>query len=75
MSDSDGVLSLLQDIKEMIFGAVLVLIGSFLCAAAFLWNSPWAMLPAIVGGIVAIAGLLYVHRGYTRHKAAAHKDP
>lgn len=71
---NDGVLALLQDIKEMLHGIVLILVGLFLCVVSAWWDSSWAVLTAIIGLIVLIAGLTYAHRGYNRHEVVEKQD-
>lgn len=71
---NDGVLALLQDIKEMLHGIVLILAGMFLCVVSAWWGSGWAVLTALAGLIVLIAGLAYAHRGYNRHEVVEKQD-
>lgn len=71
---NDGVLALLQDIKEMLHGIVLILMGIFLCVVSAWWGSGWAVLPCLAGPIVLIAGLAYTHHGYNHHKVVEKQD-
>lgn len=71
---NDGVLALLQDIKEMLHGIVLILTGMFLCVVSAWWGSGWAVLLALAGLIVLIAGLAYAHHGYNRHEVVEKQD-
>lgn len=72
MKDTEGMLVLLQDIKEMLWGLSLLLVGIALCAmglAGILWG-----LPLLIGTIVCVAGLAYTHHGFTHHEVIENKD-
>lgn len=72
---NDGVLALLQDIKEMLHGIVLILMGIFLCMLGAWWGAGgWAVLPCLAGLIVLIAGLAYTHHGYNHHEVVEKQD-
>lgn len=71
---NDGILALLQDIKEMLHGIVLILLGIFLCVLGAWWGSGLAVLAVITGLIVLIAGLAYAHRGYHHHEVVEKQD-
>ena len=68
MKDSDGILALLQDIKEMLFGIALLLTGIALCLVGAAVNGWLGILLAVVGFIVVVAGLGEVHHGYTHEE-------
>lgn len=70
----DGILALLQDIKEMLHGIVLILVGIFLCMISAWWGSGWSVLTGIIGLIVTIAGLSYAHHGYRHHEVVEKQD-
>lgn len=72
MKDTEGVLVLLQDIKEMLWGLVLLLIGLALCAAGLL--GVLLGIPLIIGIIVCVAGIAYAHHGFTHHEVVEKKD-
>ena len=74
MKDSDGILALLQDIKEMLFGIALLLTGIALCLVGAAVNGWLGILLAVVGFIVVVAGLGYVHHGYTQHEVVEKRD-
>ena len=72
MNNTEGMLVLLQDLKEMLWGLVLLLIGLALCAAGLL-GLLWGI-PLIVGIIVCVAGIAYSHHGFTHHEVVEKKD-
>lgn len=72
MDDREGMLVLLQDIKEMLWGIVLILSGLALCAAGLL-GILWGI-PLLIGIIVCIVGIAYAHHGFTHHEVVEKKD-
>ena len=74
MKDSDGILALLQDIKEMLFGIALLLTGIALCLVGAAVNGWLGILLAVVGLIVVVAGRGHVHHGYTHHEVVEKQD-
>lgn len=70
---SDGVSALLQDIKEMLYGIALLLVGGFLCLTGAALGGG-ALLLLCVGIFICIAGMECAHRGYRRHKDAEKQD-
>ncbi len=74
MKDNDGILALLQDIKEMLFGLALLLAGIVLCLVGAAVNGGLGILLVVVGFIVAVAGISYVHHGYTHHEVVEKQD-
>lgn len=74
MKGDDGILALLQDIKEMLFGIALLLSGIVLCLIGAAVNGGVGVLLSIVGLVVVVAGLGYVHHGYTHHEVVEKRD-
>lgn len=72
MKETDSLLVLLQDIKEMLWGLVLLVVGISLCAAGLL-GILWGV-PLVVGVIVCFAGLRYAINGFTNHEVVEKKD-
>ena len=74
MKGDDGILALLQDIKEMLFGIALLLSGIAPCLIGAAVNGGVGVLLSIVGLVVVVAGLGYVHHGYTQHEVVEKRD-
>ena len=73
MNDHDGTLALLQDLKELLWGIFLLILGMFLSVIGALLGG-WGGLLLIPGIFVGLAGILHAHRGYGRHEVIEHKD-
>ena len=58
MKDNDGMLALLQDIKELLWGIALLMIGGFLCLIETVGSSSWCSdsLPPSAGVLSPIMG-------------------
>lgn len=65
---NDGILALLQDIKEMAHGIVLILAGIFLCVISARRASGRSDPAAIAGPSVLVAGSACTHHGFPHHK-------
>ena len=74
MKGDDGILAPLQDIKEMLFGIALLLSGIALCLIGAAVNGGVGVLLSIVGLVVVVAGLGYVHHSYTQHEVVEKRD-
>lgn len=77
MKDSDGMLALLQDIKELLWGIALLLTGGFLCLTGIIINSTignWGIVLFLFGIFVFIAGVLYAYHGFSRHEVVEHQE-
>lgn len=74
MKDTEGLLALLQDIKEMLWGLILLLTGLALCALAWPVNNGLALLPLMAGIIICASGLYYAYHGFTHHEVVEKKD-
>lgn len=72
MDTREDMLVLMQDIKEMLWGIVLMLGGLALCAAGLL-GILWGV-PFLIGIIVCVAGIGYAHNGFTNHRVVEKKD-
>lgn len=70
---NDGVLALLQDIKEMLHGIALLLVGGFLCLIGAVLGD-WGLLLMCIGVFVCIAGMESAHRGYHHHEVVEKQD-
>ena len=66
MKDNDGVLALLQDIKDILYGIALLLTGGLLCVAGILLGG-FAILLSAIGFFVLLAGLNNAYQGYHHH--------
>ena len=77
MKDSDGMLAILQDIKELLWGIALLLTGGFLCLTGIIINSTignWGIVLFLFGIFVFIAGVLYAYHGFSRHEVIEKQD-
>ena len=77
MKNSDGMLALLQDIKELLWGIALLLAGGFLCLTGIIINSTistWGSVLCLFGIFVFIAGVLYAYHGFSRHEVVEHQE-
>ena len=63
----DSVLFLLQDIKELVFGIALILLGGILLYASIL-DSGAVELFALLGLPVLAYGVFHIWNGWTNHK-------
>ena len=73
MKDNDGVLALLQDIKDILYGIALRLAGGLLCMAGILLGGSGILLSAI-GFFVLLAGLNNAYLGYHHHTVEEKQD-
>lgn len=73
MKDYDGVLVLLQDIKDILYGIVLLLAGGIMCLTGLLLGG-WGILLLCVGVFVCIGGIIYARRGYHHHEVEENPD-
>lgn len=73
MKETDGILALLQDIKDILYGIALLLLGGILCLAGLLLGGFLLLLTA-AGIFVVLAGFLYVRRGYNHHEVVEKQD-
>ena len=77
MKDNDGMLALLQDIKELLWGIALLLAGGFLCLTGIIINSTignWGIVLFLFGIFVFIAGVLYAYHGFSHHEVIEKQD-
>ena len=69
MNDNDGVLALLTDLKKMLLGLALLVLGGILLLVYLIYeNSGWSGLLLLVGVIVAAVGLRQTVSAYNRHE-------
>lgn len=73
IKDHDGILALLQDIKDILYGIALLLAGGLLCVAGILLGGLGILLSA-VGVVVLLAGLIYARNGYNHHEVVEKQD-
>lgn len=73
MKDNDGVLALLQDIKDILYGIALLLAGGLMCVAGIPLGG-WGILLSVVGFFVLLAGLNNVYQGYHHHTVKEKQD-
>lgn len=77
MKDNDGMLALLQDIKELLWGIALLLAGGFLCLTGIIINftiGNWGIVLFLFGIFVFIAGALYAYHGFSHHEVIEKQD-
>lgn len=77
MKDNDGMLALLQDIKELLWGIALLLAGGFLCLTGIIINftiGNWGIVLFLFGIFVFIAGALYAYHGFSHHEVVEHQE-
>ena len=70
MKENDGVLALLQDIKDILYGIALLLTGGLMCVAGILLG----VFAFWIAVILAVAGLGVVWQGWRNHKTAEKQD-
>ncbi len=68
--NNDSVLYLLQDVKELLLGAALVLFA----IALILLGGVWTEFLYIVGAVVLIYGGFHIWNGWTSHELIEKKD-
>ena len=73
MKDNDGVLALLQDSKDILYGVALLLTGGLMCVAGILLGG-WGILLSAAGVFVLLAGLIYARHGYNHHEVVEKQD-
>lgn len=73
MKETDGILTLLADVKDLLFGSLLVILGCFLLLFALLLSGWWQIM-GVVGLIVAIVGLFRAVSAYQRHQVVEKDD-
>ena len=73
MKDNDGVLALLQDIKDILYGIALLLAGGPLCMAGIMLGG-WGILLSAIGFFVLLAGLNNSYQGYHHHTVEEKQD-
>ena len=73
MKETDGILTLLADLKDLLFGSLLVILGGFLLLFALLLSGWWQLL-GLVGIILAAAGLFRAVSAYQRHQVVKKDD-
>lgn len=73
MKETDGILALLQDIKDILYGIALLLLGGILCVAGILLDGLFLVLPA-AGVFILLAGALNVHYGHRHHEVVEKED-
>ena len=77
MKENYGILALLQDIKELLWGIALLLAGGFLCLTGVIISitiGNWGIVLFLLGIFVFIAGTLYARHGFSRHEVVEKQD-
>ena len=73
MKGNDAILALLQDIKDILYGIALLVMGGVLCVAGILIGNIGMLL--FFGGIaVCIAGIFYARHGHRHHEVVENPD-
>ena len=73
MNGIDGVLALLQDIKELLWGIALLLIGGFLCLLGVILGG-WGLVLLVVGLFAAFCGGAFAWHGFSRRAVVETQD-
>lgn len=73
MKETDGILTLLADVKDLLFGSLLLILGCFLLLFALLLSGWWQIL-GIVGLTMAAVGLFRAASAYQRHQVVKKDD-
>ena len=73
MKDNDGVLALLQDIKDILYGIALLLAGGLICVASILLGG-FFILFSVIGFFALLAGLNNAYQGYHHHTVEEKQD-
>lgn len=74
MKGNDAVLALLQDIKDILYGIALLVLGGILCVAAVIWNAGLALLLLLPGIALCLAGIFYARHGHRHHEVIEHPE-
>lgn len=76
MKGTDGILALLQDIKEILYGIAWLILGGILCVTGAILLQEIALggLLILLGIGVCIGGILYTRHGHTHHEVVEHQD-
>lgn len=74
MKDYDGVLAFLQDIKDILYGIFLLLMGGIFCLAGILLPDTFGAPLLLMGIMLCLAGILYARRGYHHHTVEEKQD-
>ena len=74
MKGNDAVLVLLQDIKDILYGIALLLMGSVLLIAAVVWNAALAILLLIPGVGLCVFGIFYARHGHRHHEVVENQN-
>ena len=73
MKDNDGMLALLQDIKELLWGIALLMIGGFLCLIGVIIGN-WGLVLLVFGLFTAFCGGAFAWHGFSRREIAETQD-
>ena len=74
MKGTDGILALLQDIKEMLLGIFLLILGCFLFLFGLMGGGAVQILVFIGPPVVAV-GFYFTVRAFNRHEVISPPDP
>ena len=76
MKGTDAVLALLQDIKDLLYGVALLILGATLCIVGALLSPEKGLggFLILIGAGICIGGFLFVHHGHTHHEMIEHQD-
>lgn len=73
MKETDGILTLLADIKDLLFGTFLLILGGFLLLFSLLLSGWWQLL-GLAGLAVAAVGLFRAVSAYQRHQVVKKEE-
>ena len=73
MKDNDGILILLGDLKDLLWGIALLILAIFLFLAGLSLGGPASLL-LIPGFLAAFCGFVYAFQGHRRHTVVEKQD-
>ena len=76
MKGNDAVLALLQDIKDILYGIALLIMGGVLCVAGILLANIGATagIAGIIGLCICIYGIARAHEGHRHHEVVENPE-
>ena len=73
MKENDGILALLQDIKELLWGIALLMIGGFLCLIGVIIGN-WGLVLLVFGLFTAFCWGSFAYHGFSHHEVVEKQD-
>lgn len=77
MKGTDGILALLQDIKEILYGIAWLIFGGILSIVGIITfqETDLGGILILIGAAICIGGTLYVRHGFGHHEVLEQNDP